>query len=315
MKPSKWWVTGGGADIDLTSAPDLTSQVTFKPGRATSVGPTVAMSSSAGHNESKHASCHGKNARNIDATAAQCQLRLAHSSGRAQAKEEAEAAEPGSTAVSNWETKFQELKDFMRDKGHDCVPNATHERLAAWISRQRHERKCEKLTADRARRLDAIGFHWSSKLAREHMAMTEAGGDTRADGLERRVEEHPCHGARSSEQAGRTPLGGGGGGDASVTKIDATAAECQLCFTHSDAEAKWNDNYSKLKEYALLHGHACPPAQEPELGWWARSQRTLYKEGRLEESQAAMLSAVGFIFDGAQACHMRNSLAAKKSAT
>lgn len=81
--------------------------------------------------------------------------------------------------MENWEANFQDLKDFMDMHGHGCVPGATHAALATWIGNQRHKGKSGTMSAERKQRLNDIGFHWSGKLAREHMVSLQAESDER----------------------------------------------------------------------------------------------------------------------------------------
>jgi len=105
------------------------------------------------------------------------------------------------------------------------------------------------------------------------------------------------------------------GGETSVRGVEERHAPGQQRPAKEERVTAWEDNYAKLKDYAQLHGHACP-AHAPGLGYWASGQRKFYREGALEEARAAKLRAIGFLFDGVEACSMRQKyLAAKESAS
>ena len=60
-----------------------------------------------------------------------------------------------------WERGYAALAKFRAREGHCCTPRHHVEgkfKLGQWVSVQRYGK--DKLTADRKRRLDAIGFVW-----------------------------------------------------------------------------------------------------------------------------------------------------------
>jgi Helicase associated domain len=65
------------------------------------------------------------------------------------------------TREDRWERGFAALSKFRRRKGH-CFPSRHHLEgkftLGAWVSRQRYVK--DKLSAERKRRLDKLGFDW-----------------------------------------------------------------------------------------------------------------------------------------------------------
>ena len=67
-----------------------------------------------------------------------------------------------------WHKRFQELKDYMETHGN-CNMSTRHGSLGPWISTQRYNYQSLKggksslMTDDRIRKLESIGFCWSSK--------------------------------------------------------------------------------------------------------------------------------------------------------
>jgi superfamily II DNA or RNA helicase len=59
-----------------------------------------------------------------------------------------------------WETRFDQLKDYKQRFGDCCVPVkwAENPRLGAWVVKQRHFRKTSKLSPEKERLLAEIGF-------------------------------------------------------------------------------------------------------------------------------------------------------------
>ena len=65
------------------------------------------------------------------------------------------------TPYSNdWDSKYEELVLYHNENGHCNVP-VRHEQLGNWVNRQRQQYKLEKLSAERIRRLEEIGFKWT----------------------------------------------------------------------------------------------------------------------------------------------------------
>ena len=61
-----------------------------------------------------------------------------------------------------WESKYSALVKFRKEHGHCRVStlSKTHAALANWVRTQRLSKKRDKLSAERIRRLDLLGFTW-----------------------------------------------------------------------------------------------------------------------------------------------------------
>ena len=57
---------------------------------------------------------------------------------------------------------FEKLKDYKREHGDCLVPKQYNKdkALGLWVTRQRTERKANRLEAERKAKLDSIGFVW-----------------------------------------------------------------------------------------------------------------------------------------------------------
>jgi hypothetical protein len=75
--------------------------------------------------------------------------------------------------AEQWSEKFDELIEFMKERGHCSVPHTFEENpaLARWVKRQRYQYKLLKqskastLTNERVIALDRVGFVWDSHSA------------------------------------------------------------------------------------------------------------------------------------------------------
>ncbi|CAB9498114.1 Helicase associated domain [Seminavis robusta] len=58
-----------------------------------------------------------------------------------------------------WKARYEQLKEFKKEHGHLRVP-ASVPGLGRWVTCQRQERRRKKISKDRIKALDAIGFLW-----------------------------------------------------------------------------------------------------------------------------------------------------------
>ncbi len=65
--------------------------------------------------------------------------------------------------AANWEEMFAALVTFKAQHGHCNVPRryAENPPLGLWVGRQRKDYNSGKLSAQRIKRLNALGFRWS----------------------------------------------------------------------------------------------------------------------------------------------------------
>ncbi len=70
----------------------------------------------------------------------------------------------GERSQARWESMYEALAAYQRAHGHSRVPRSTgeHSRLAHWLVTQRCARRQGKLSAERVRRLDELGFVWDT---------------------------------------------------------------------------------------------------------------------------------------------------------
>ncbi|MCW5213626.1 helicase associated domain-containing protein, partial [Desulfobulbus sp. TB] len=63
-----------------------------------------------------------------------------------------------------WALRYNELVKFKQQHGHCKVPTnyADNPQLGKWVSRQRQQRKQDKLTPERLQMLEEVGFLWSA---------------------------------------------------------------------------------------------------------------------------------------------------------
>ena len=67
----------------------------------------------------------------------------------------------GSSAQPKWQDHYNELREYKAEQGHCNVPQSQGP-LGKWVVNQRQARKQGKVSDDRVRNLDDLGFSWGS---------------------------------------------------------------------------------------------------------------------------------------------------------
>jgi hypothetical protein len=66
----------------------------------------------------------------------------------------------GTPPQARWDSMYEALVAYQRAHGHCRVPNAERSRLSRWVQIQRLFKHKGRLSKDRVRRLDKLGFDW-----------------------------------------------------------------------------------------------------------------------------------------------------------
>jgi hypothetical protein len=177
----------------------------------------------------------------------------------------------------HWQLMCRELLEFKRTNGHTKVPQDFKDdpQLANWVSRQRRYETDGKLSKDRIKRLNAIGFLWKKDIA----AMRENAWEKRYKELIRYKKTHG-HMDRIEVRHAHYQLG--------------LWIETQIVHQSempSDRKAKlnaigfnwikgdiyadrWNQMYTKLKAHVARTGHSRVIRSEDfKLSVWLQRQK------------------------------------------
>ena len=70
-----------------------------------------------------------------------------------------------------WEAQYSALAKFRKEYGHCRVStlSETHAALGNWVHTQRQRKKQDKLSAERIRRLNMLGFIWDMSMGRSRL--------------------------------------------------------------------------------------------------------------------------------------------------
>ena len=104
-----------------------------------------------------------------------------------------------------WDERFKELTKYKAEHG-DCTIPVTQGSLGGWVGHQRHAYKKGKLSEERVRKLDALGFSWGW-------------------GTIPNSKRRPAHGSRPRSDAGEAGDGEGDVGRRERKKSNAVAAD------------------------------------------------------------------------------------------
>ena len=163
-----------------------------------------------------------------------------------------------------------------------------------WVSTQRGNSQNGKLSEDRIKRLEDMGFTWEQLESKwEGMFNTlkeykEKHGDCNVPAIWRenkqlgkwvRVQRSNYQNSKLSE--GR------------IERLE------KIYFVWNVLESQWEEKFNALKEYKENHGH-CNVSQywreNKQLGSWVNEQRNNYRKGKLSKDRIKRLEEIGFVW-------------------
>lgn len=198
---------------------------------------------------------------------------------------------------ARWWTMFGMLFQYKL-KHCDCnVPGnwTGNPELGTWVKALRASRKNNRLSEERIRQLDQLGFEW------------ERTGDPRWEGMYEQLaafqrEHGHCRVSTISKEHRklgnwvRTLRMRRKKGDLSPEQIGRLDA---LGFTWDLWREQWESKFAALVKFKSMFGH-CNVSQswayDRALGNWVVTQRLYYKKGLLDAQQIERLTALGFQF-------------------
>jgi hypothetical protein len=199
-----------------------------------------------------------------------------------------------------WNTRFVELEKY-KEKNGDCnCPTTNGGLLGTWIKRQRALFKSKKLKADRHEKLVGIGFVFEDqRFASDH----EKWNTRFVELVKYKKENGHCNCPQKNGSLGfwikRQRL---------LYRSNKLKAEryqklVGIGFAFEDVIAlefkgkldqQWQDMYQILLEHKEIKGHCFNVPKTLPLGRWLRTQRWLYRNGKMKEDRAEKLLSIGF---------------------
>lgn len=190
-----------------------------------------------------------------------------------------------------WDERFEELSRHKAEHGGFDEPEC-HGPLGDWMDSQRIARNKGKLSKECARKLDDIGFDWSStrgppKTWDERLAMLK---NYKAEHGDCNVpQKHRTLGSWVDNQ--RTARQGGKLSAERVQNLDDLGFRWR---STQNLALTWDERLEKLKEYKAAHGNCSVPQSHGPLGSWVNRQRTARNKDKLSKERVQKLDDLGF---------------------
>jgi hypothetical protein len=204
------------------------------------------------------------------------------------------------THTEKWEMAFNDLQIYRRENGHcrvdeDFVTREKKFKLGVWVLRQRQDIKKGRITPDRVKRLDSLGFTWdtfseqweTSFLALQSFYKREGHLRVPADHLENqiRIERWAIDQRRRKNKLTSDQL----------LRLNA------IGFSWNPVADLWEYGFAKLLEFRKREGHCQVEHSVAEngfrLGMWVLRQRQEMKRGALLPEKIRRLDSIGFSWD------------------
>lgn len=197
-----------------------------------------------------------------------------------------------------FEKKFQKLLKFYKKHRHCNVTRSQNKVLAKWCQKLRHEKKRRKvrLTAERIRKLNSIGFEWEvidSRWMKNYKSLKKYVEKKKhffnfSDMKQYRQLASFVHNHRVQRKAGIL----------SKEKINLLN---KTGFIWDTVHSRWENHFEELKKYKMLFGH-CNVSKGihdknfKRLADWVKNQRVHYRKRNplLTQERIKKLSQLGF---------------------
>ncbi len=195
-----------------------------------------------------------------------------------------------------WDFRFGEMLAFKATEGHCNVPQREpYKALGQWASDQRTRWHAGKLSPDRVKRLESLGFVWDLEAERWKANYEALVAFKRKEGhcnVPSAFPDEPALGHWLGNQR------------AFMSKGKLAADRIRLLeavgITWNTVEAQWEEKFERLVAFKEREGHANVPSHYPvdvELANWVGNQRSFKRRGRLTPERIARLEAIGFSWD------------------
>jgi len=174
-----------------------------------------------------------------------------------------------------WLSKLQQLKEWQQEFGTFKVKGKKNTQLAAWTRRQRYLWRNGKLSKERERLLNSIGFVWINDkeptLPVDDKKENPCPSDTHKNKEKDRARDREKD--RSSWEKQDMPLK-------------------KQSPSHKYRQEAWQRKFEEFRAEWLSVGEGL--RSNPQLTSWVRQQRYLWRNGRLSQERERMLNEIGF---------------------
>ena len=221
--------------------------------------------------------------------------------------------------ADNWDTMYEQLVKFKRQKGHTNVPTryAENRSLGVWCRKQRAKMRQNKLPPERRSRMEEIQFDyelqsekneriWNEKFQRLRKYKLQHGDclvptvSSNSHQVEDRELSIWVQHQRINYKKGKCP-------PHRVDKLNSLGFVWSLLAERGPiAETEknallWENSYNHLREFYEKHGHftiqhMLDDGRINPLNTWINTQRTIYAQGEMKEERRKKLDDINFIW-------------------
>merc|ERR1712146_325551 len=207
----------------------------------------------------------------------------------------------GRSDTSRWREMYDRLVAYREEHGDAKVP-AIYDRdpqLGKWVRSQRANYKNKKLSEERTRELNSIGFdlvlprgsHRSwDKMYQRLIAYNNDSTNNIDNGAPHKRKYDKDRQLGDWVQTQRTAYKSNKLSEERVRLLDSVGFDWGRC-SHS-----WDEMFQNLIAYKNQYNTVNVPRkynQDRQLGTWVSSQRTAYKNGKLSEERTERLDSIG----------------------
>ena len=209
---------------------------------------------------------------------------------------------------NKWDTRSEQLRAYKEVHGDCNVPRkyAQNPQLGEWVITQRRMHKDEKLSVDRTKQLEKIGFEWIrlendfDKHWNERLEQLQAYNDEHGDcNVPQNYAQNPQLGMWVINQRRRK----GKLSDQRRELLEEIGFQWTVGYSRPNngnrKDGQWNERFEQLQAYNAVHGDCNVPrnyARNPQLGAWVSKQRHRLKNGKLSDQRKRRLEEIRFRF-------------------
>lgn len=208
--------------------------------------------------------------------------------------------------TDQWEEGFRHLQEYVQEHGDALVSqsfrSADGYKLGQWVTIQRTVYRDGDMGDERRARLEALaGWSWDPRDSRWDYWYSALEDYVRVNGSAR-VPRADRYSGKADQLANWVQTQRTWYAKGSLRHDRATRLESLPGWVWDPHEAAWEEGFTKVQEYAKVHGDCIVPhsfiQDEYRLGSWVNNQRTNYSKGSLRPEYAKRLESLsGWVWD------------------
>jgi hypothetical protein len=195
---------------------------------------------------------------------------------------------------NKWEKMFEELKNFKSAFGHIDIPqrDKTFKKLGVWLNVQRIKYSSNKISEDRAKRLELLGIEWSP--------LDKSWDDMFQKAIQYKLINGNLQFSKKNTESielaywisrQRKLFAKGGLAIERITLLESIGVDWNPILD------SWERNFQMLLEFKDKNGHCRVPYdfhQNKKISHWVSGLRKKYSSGSLPQEQIFKLESIGF---------------------